>query len=73
MKISTWFYLLSKGFPPTGALTDWVCVGGCFSATPPGRKQDGAAGRGLWNLGPAAPAGEKEGQSSPQPTTFLRG
>lgn len=38
-------------------------------APPPGRKQDGAAGRGLWNLGSVARAGEKAGASPPQPTT----
>lgn len=46
--ISTWPYLLSTGFLPQGPFLN---EGPSPPAPPSGRKQDGAAGRGLWNLG----------------------
>lgn len=55
-------YLLSNGFLLLGP---FQIQGPSSLAPPPGRKQDGAAGRGLRNLGSAAPAGAGRGVSSP--------
>lgn len=57
-----------KRLPPPGA---FPASGALLLGPSSGQEARWSAGRGLWNLGSAAPAGEKDGASPPRPATFV--